>query len=82
MHIQTPQDETQKSSFLRVAHKRQDVTIKVFDVNGKKAKTINADDEAEIQNMNFKMIDLDKGVYVLNAFRNGNFIKSFRFIKD
>ena len=57
-------------------------TIKIFDVKGKRAKTINTNSLTHLQELGAKMIDLVAGVYILNAFSKGNFIKSFRFIKD
>lgn len=58
------------------------VTIKVFDIRGMKAKTIDLSQDLNVYDLRSKMIDLEKGVYILNAFKKGNFVKSFRFIKD
>jgi hypothetical protein len=85
MFSKTTQIRTdKKSDFLHVvAKERKDVlTIKVFDIKGKKAKTINKEVELSIVALKNDMIDLEKGHYVLNAFKGGNFIKSFRFIKE
>jgi hypothetical protein len=84
MHLKTLQPaNVNEHSFLHVvANKADELTIKVFDVRGRMAKTINTSINQGVQQLNLNMTDLDTGNYVLNAFSGGNFLKSFRFIKQ
>jgi hypothetical protein len=84
MHLKTLQPTTvNEYSFLQVvANKADELTIKVFDVRGRMAKTINTTINQGMQQLNLNMTDLDTGNYVLNAFSGGNFLKSFKFVKQ
>lgn len=72
-----------KTPYLHVVAKQnEELTIKIFDINGKKAKTLSKATDLSLVDLNTDIIDLAKGQYVMNAFKGGNFIRSFRFIKE
>ncbi|MEO7311242.1 MAG: hypothetical protein ABIX01_12645 [Chitinophagaceae bacterium] len=56
--------------------------IKVLDVQGRIAKTLNTLVTAGSQEFPINMEDLPTGKYVLNAFNGDFFLKSFRFVKQ
>lgn len=56
----------------------EDYVIKVFDVQGKHVITLKS------PSLDFGSINIEvaAGTYVLNAFKKGEFIKSFRLVKE
>ncbi|MES2778058.1 MAG: hypothetical protein V4722_28035 [Bacteroidota bacterium] len=56
--------------------------IKVLDVQGRIAKTLNTIVSAGTQHFPIDMQDLPTGKYVLNAFNGESFLKSIRFVKQ
>lgn len=64
-----------------VANAANSLMVKVLDVNGNIAKTIEKKVNEGRQELSLNLADLDKGNYVLNAFTNGVFLKSIRFVK-
>lgn len=84
MHVKTLQPTSvSDSSFLHVVSSKSDaLTLKVYDVRGRMAKTINTTLTQGIHQVSLNMTDLDTGNYVLNAFSRGNFLKSIKFIKQ
>ena len=78
-----PPAQINGNSFLYVeANKPDKIMIKVFDEKGRRAKTINTSISQGVQQLDLNMTDLQAGNYVLNAFSGGNFLKSFKFIKQ
>jgi hypothetical protein len=67
--------------FQYVTNKSLELTVKVFDVNGKKAKTFSTP-VLELQELLANLKDLANGNYILNAFKGENFIKSIRYVKQ
>lgn len=57
------------------------LTVKVLDTEGKIAKSLTTILEEGIQDLFLNLSDLRSGVYVLNAFGSGNFLKSIKFVK-
>ena len=53
-------------------------TIKVFDINGKFAKTIKTESLSTLNEIRNYMLDLANGTYILNAFSQGHFVKAFK----
>lgn len=71
------------SSYLEiVANKDGRVTLKVLDVNGRMAKKVTTNVSSGNQMLALDLNDLNNGAYVLNAFNDGEFVKSIRFIKQ
>ena len=71
-----------QESFLSVlADGAGKLIIKVLDVQGHMAKTMNTMVGAGSQQFSIDMQDLPTGNYVLNAFSGDAFLKSFRFVK-
>ncbi len=58
------------------------LVVKVLDVEGKIAKTMETFVNEGRHQLALDMNDLVKGPYIMNAFSGGNFIKSIRFIKQ
>jgi hypothetical protein len=58
------------------------LVLKVLDVQGRLAKTVEASMQEGNQQIALNMSDLHSGAYVLNAFFRDCFIKSFRFTKQ
>lgn len=71
-----------KSYLEIVANKIGRVTLKVLDVNGRMAKKVTTTISSGIQKLELDLNDLNNGAYVLNAFNDGEFVKSIRFIKQ
>ncbi len=72
----------QQESFLSVmADGAGWLIIKVLDVQGRMAKSLNTMIEAGLQQFPIDLHDLPTGNYVLNAFDGDAFLKSFRFVK-
>lgn len=65
-----------------VAEKSGRLTLKVLDTNGRMAKSLTTNITEGIQKLAVNLSDLSSGMYVLNAFNDGTFLKSFRFIKQ
>jgi hypothetical protein len=85
MHIQglQPTRTDDSSSYLNiVADAEGHLTLKVLGVNGRMAKSLTTNVSCGNQKLPINLDDLNEGVYVLNAFNDGDFIKSIRFIKQ
>jgi hypothetical protein len=85
MQIQNfqPTQMNESSSYLEVvANKDGRVTLKVLDVNGRMAKKVTTTISSGNQKLTLDLNDLNNGAYVLNAFNDGEFVKSIRFIKQ
>lgn len=84
MQIQSFQPKiNESSSYLEiVANRIGRVTLKVLDVNGRMAKKVTTSVTSGIQQLAIDLNDLSNGAYVLNAFNDGEFVKSIRFIKQ
>jgi hypothetical protein len=84
MRIQSLQPSLNEStSYLDiVANKEGRVTLKVLSTNGLMAKTVTTTISTGNQKLALDLNDLNSGVYVLNAFNDGEFVKSIRFIKQ
>jgi hypothetical protein len=67
--------------FQYVANKSVELTVKVFDVHGRKAKTFSTS-VLDLQDLLVNLKDLATGNYILNAFKGENFIKSIRYVKQ
>lgn len=65
-----------------VANKIGQITLKVLDVNGRMAKKVSTTVSSGTQKLALDLNDLVNGSYVLNAFNDGEFVKSIRFIKQ
>jgi hypothetical protein len=65
-----------------VADKQGRLTLKVLDTNGRMAKSLTTNITEGIQKLALNLSDLSSGMYVLNAFTDGTFLKSIRFIKQ
>lgn len=57
------------------------LTVKVLDLEGKIAKSLTAILDEGKQDLFLNLSDLRSGVYVLNAFCSGIFLKSIKFVK-
>lgn len=73
---------THSSTLSVLVDKGGSITMKVFDIEGRIAKTFNTLVEEGKQDLALNLSDLRNGVYVLNAFCGGIFLKSIRFIKE
>ena len=85
MHIQglQPTKIDDNSSYLHVvANADGRLTLKVLDVNGRMAKSLTTNVSSGNQKLPLNLDDLNQGAYVLNAFNDGAFVKSIRFIKQ
>lgn len=85
MQIQNfqPTRINEPNSYLEiVANKDGRVTLKVLDVNGRMAKKVTTSVSSGNQKLALDLNDLNNGAYVLNAFNDGEFVKSIRFIKQ
>ena len=84
MQIQSFQPKINESSSCLeiVANKIGQVTLKVLDVNGRMAKKVTTSVSSGLQQLAIDLNDLNNGAYVLNAFNDGEFVKSIRFIKQ
>ena len=58
------------------------LTLKVFDTNGRIAKKICKDIITGVQKLDLNFSELSNGTYILNAFNGDIFLKSFKFIKN
>ena len=65
-----------------LAQKNGRLVIKVLDVEGRVAKTMEARVNEGKQQLEFNMDDLTTGRYVMNAFNGDTFLKSIRFEKQ
>jgi hypothetical protein len=65
-----------------MADKTGKLILKVLDIDGHIAKTLEANVAEGKQQLEINLGDLVSGRYVLNAFSGGNFIKSIRFVKQ
>lgn len=65
-----------------VADSSEQLTLKVLDVYGKIAKTIQTQIEDGMKELVVNISDLKMGSYVVNAFSRGKFLKATRFIKN
>ncbi len=65
-----------------VADGSDKITLKVLDVYGRMAKTIQAQIEDGMNELLVNISDLKVGVYVVNAFSGGRFLKAVKFVKD
>lgn len=83
MTIQSLQPSFESCSYLDIeAHRDGKVTLKVMGVNGLMAKKLTTSISSGTQKLALDLADLNSGVYVLNAFNDGEFVKSIRFIKQ
>jgi hypothetical protein len=83
MRIQSLQPSFNDNSYLDiVANKEGRVTLKVVSADGMMAKTVTTTIASGDQKLALDLNDLNSGVYVLNAFNDGEFVKSIRFIKQ
>ena len=83
MHIQSLQPTLIKhnSTLNVIAQKGDNILVKVLDIEGKIAKSVEHYLQEGRQELSLNLSDLAKGNYVLNAFTKGVFLKSIRFIK-
>lgn len=83
MYIQSLQPTTiNTTSYLNiVAEKMEKLTIKVLDVQGMIAKKLTTQVIQGMQELDINLSDLANGNYILNAFNQDGFLKSFRFKK-
>ncbi len=65
-----------------MADKTGRLVLKVLDIEGRIAKTMEANVNEGKQQLELNLGDLVSGRYVMNAFSGGNFIKSIRFVKQ
>jgi len=65
-----------------LADKTGRLILKVLDLEGRIAKTLEATITEGKQQVELNMQDLVSGRYVMNAFSGGTFIKSIRFEKQ
>jgi hypothetical protein len=65
-----------------IADASDQYVIKIFDVNGKRAKTIVSNSIISLQDLTTKTLDLASGAYIANAFTKGVFVRSFKFLKE
>jgi hypothetical protein len=85
MQIQNfqPTRSNEPTSYLEIVANRDGrVTLKVLDVNGRIAKRVTTSVSSGNQKLALDLNDLNNGAYVLNAFNDGEFVKSIRFIKQ
>lgn len=64
-----------------VVNGTEKLTLKVLDVYGKMAKTIQAQLEEGMNEMKVNISDLKVGSYVVNAFSGEKFLEAYRFVK-
>jgi hypothetical protein len=77
-----PTQITHSSTLSVLADKTSSITMKVLDADGKIAKTLTSFVDEGKQDLALNLSDLNNGVYVLNAFCGGVFLKSIKFIKQ
>ncbi len=77
-----PTHITHSSTLSVLAEKNDRITMKVLDIEGKIAKTFITIVEEGKQDLALNLSDLRNGVYILNAFCGGVFLKSIKFIKE
>lgn len=65
-----------------LADKTGSLVLKVLDIEGRIAKTMEARVSEGRHQLELNMGDLVSGRYVINAFSGGTFIKSIRFTKQ
>ncbi|MDQ6812869.1 MAG: hypothetical protein M3040_03905 [Bacteroidota bacterium] len=65
-----------------VANSIGKLTLKVFDTKGRIAKKICKDIITGVQKLDINIHELSTGTYVLNAFHDDVFLKSFKFVKE
>ncbi|MDB5247219.1 MAG: hypothetical protein JWQ40_1613 [Segetibacter sp.] len=65
-----------------VANSIGNLTLKVFDTNGRIAKKICKDIISGVEQFDVSISDLSDGTYILNAFNGDTFLRSFRFTKQ
>lgn len=65
-----------------VADSSAHLTLKVLDVYGRMAKTIQTKIEDGMNELIINISDLQMGSYVVNAFSGGKFLKATRFVKN
>ena len=65
-----------------VANSIGNLTLKVFDTNGRIAKKICKDIISGVEQFDVSISDLSNGTYILNAFNGDTFLRSFRFTKQ
>ncbi len=84
MHIQNLQPGLiENLSYVTVlANEAGRLVLKVLDLDGRIAKTVEAQITEGKQQLELNMEDLHSGRYVMNAFSEGTFIKSIRFTKQ
>ena len=58
------------------------LTLKVLDVYGRIAKTIQTQIEEGMHELMINLTDLNVGTYVVNAFSGGRFLKAIKFAKN
>ena len=58
------------------------LTLKVLDVYGRIAKTVQTEIEDGMNELIVNLSDLQVGSYVVNAFSGGQFLKAVKFIKN
>jgi p-aminobenzoyl-glutamate transporter AbgT len=58
------------------------ITLKVLDVYGNMAKTVQTQFEDGMDELMVNIKDLKMGSYVVNAFSGDRFLKAFRFVKN
>ena len=81
MNAQTSNSSSNLNLLQYVATKSLELTVKVFDVKGMKAKTFSATD-LQLQSLLSNLKDLANGNYILNAFNGDHFIKSIKYFKQ
>ena len=77
-----PTQITHSSTLSVMADKTSSITMKVLNMEGKIAKSFTSFVNEGNQELALNLSDLNKGVYVLNAFCGGVFLKSIKFIKQ
>ena len=77
-----PTHITHSSTLSVLAEKNSHITMKVLDQEGKIAKTFITLVEQGKQDLALNLSDLHNGIYVLNAFCGGVFVKSIKFVKQ
>ncbi len=85
MQIQNfqPTQTNESSSYLQlVDNSIGRITLKMLDVNGRMAKKFSTTISSVNEKLALDLNDLNNGAYVLNAFNDGEFVKSIRFIKQ
>ena len=74
--------ETKATYLGIVAESKEKITLKILDVYGRMAKTIQMQIEEGMNELMVNLSDLQVGNYVVNAFSGDRFLKAIKFVKN